>query len=275
MIPSVVINLDRHPDRLKWFMENARRVKLTVERIEAVDAFDQSLKSQFEPFLHGESTLTYAEVACTMSHRKAWKMLLDSQAPYLAVFEDDVHLSSDISNFLVTNLVPEGVNLIKIEFPLDKVSYVHKRYATFNGRSLHRLITKAYGSAGYIVSRSCARRLLEVTESSRVPVDHILFSPQSVIWKEFILLQTVPALCIQDHVLSKLNRSSVQFESAIAKGKQDTLTLKNSGSKKRNNQFGININSMRRYISCVLKGANPLRYRNYIPFNLEFPGKAE
>jgi len=272
MIQSVVINLKRHPERLSWFMENARKVNLPVERIDAVDVHAQSVQAEIDDFMQIESALSRAEAACFLSHRKAWEKLLGSQEPYLAVFEDDVHLSSDISNLLNPELVPAGIGLIKLEYPLHRVAYVHKAYAKILGRSLHRLLTNAYGAAGYIVSRACVKRLLELSESYRQPVDVILFDQDSPLWQEFSVLQVVPAACIQDHELSRIKQSSTRFESAIEAERKD-MEMKRQVTKQKRKKLLRNI-KIPRYISCVFKGANPFRYRDYVALDLDFPGES-
>lgn len=273
MIQAVVINLARHQDRLAWFMDNARQVNLPVERIDAVDVHDESVRSQFDDFMQIESALSRAEAACFLSHRKVWERLVSSQERYLAVFEDDVHLSQDISQLLIPNLIPEGVGLIKLEYPLQRVSYVQNRYATFSGRNLHRLLTNAYGSAGYIISRDCARYALEVTKIYNKPVDAFLFNPESVLWKKFPALQVVPAVCIQDDVFSRLNKSSTLFESSIHAERKQLEERRYSEKQKRKKLFR-NI-KIPRYISCVLKGANPFRYKDYVPLDLGGPSEKQ
>lgn len=269
MIQAVVINLKRHRERLSWFMDNARKVNLPVERIDAVDVHDQSVQSQIDDFMQIESALSRVEVACFLSHRKAWEKLLESQAAYLAVFEDDVHLSQDMVNLLAPNLVPDGIGLIKLERPLQKVACVQRSYAPFLGRSLHRLLTTAYGAAGYIISRDCAGRALEVMETCRKPVDFLLFSAESPLWKEITVLQVVPAPCIQDHAYSRLNQTAVLFESAIESERRDMEPLRRVMKQKSKRLFR-NI-KIPRYISCVLQGANPFRYRDFVLLDLGFP----
>jgi glycosyl transferase, family 25 len=273
MIQAVVINLKRHQDRLAWFLNNARKVNLSVERIDAVDVHDKAMQLQIDDFLQTDSVLSRAEAACFLSHRNVWKKLVDSQEKFVAVFEDDVHLSMDVSQLLMPNLVPEGVGLIKLEYPLQRVSYVQKRYATYLGRNLHRLLTNAYGSAGYIISRDCARYALEVTKTYNRPVDCFLFNPESVLWDKYHVLQVVPAICIQDDVFSRMNKSPTLFESTISVERKNMETIRQSDKEKRK-KFFRNI-KIPRYVSCVLNGANPLRYKDFVTLDLGNPSVKE
>jgi GR25 family glycosyltransferase involved in LPS biosynthesis len=235
-----------------------------------VDAGDPAHAAEIDAFLQGDATgLSRAEAACLLSHRHAWQRLLDGQDPFLAVFEDDVHLADDIRTLLAAELVPAGIDLIKLEWPLGKVSYARHAHAPYRSRSLHRLLTRAYGAAGYIVSRACARRLLEITASCRDPVDVVLFDDKSPIWREFPVLQVVPAPCIQDHALARLNQASVRFGSAIETGRQDVKAHRDQA---RRRKAWFSTQKLRRYFSCVLNGADPFHYRRHVPLALGRPG---
>ena len=105
-IPAVVINLSRHQDRLQWFMANAERVGLVIDRLEAVDASDQLNAQDILAFRGADAALSTAEAACFLSHRRAWQHLLDSNAEFLAIFEDDAHLALlyvDLDRFKIVN----------------------------------------------------------------------------------------------------------------------------------------------------------------------------
>ena len=213
--------------------------------------------------------LSYAEAACILSHRKAWQHLLDTQHSHLAVFEDDLHLSSDLPLLLRNELIPENADLIKLEVPSGKVSFARQPTASLLGRKLHRLITKAYGAGAYIVSRRCASKLLKATEHCTEPVDVILFDPMSPIWQEFGAQQVIPAPCIQDVNLCRLTPSKNLFESTIERERKVAKNVR-----KNENKAGkktVPLKKLWRYLWCIYQGANPLRYKNYIPLNLGHP----
>lgn len=272
-IAAVVINLARHRHRLEWFMNNARRIDLDVERIDAIDGNDETAYAQIEGIRCRDSGLSNAETACILSHRKAWKKLLESSQPFLAIFEDDAHLSEDMRHLLASNLLSSGLDLIKLEIPSGRVSFSRKVHAPFLGRNLHRLLSRAYGAGGYIVSRKCAQRLLEVSEVCDEPVDVLLFDDKSVIWQEFPVLQVVPAACVQDVILSRMNCSEERFESAIESERKHAKFLR----KTRNLKTGktVAFRKIRRYFSCVLNGANPFKYREHVPLDLGFPSSSD
>lgn len=271
-IPAVVINLDRHADRLAWLSNNALTVKLKFERIVAVDAKDVAARHDIDSVRSAGSGLSDAEAACVVSHRKAWRYLLDSDSSHLAIFEDDLHLSRDLPQLLDSTLIPEHTHLIKLEVPSGKVSYSKQPSAGYLGRSLHRLLTKAYGAGAYIVSRQCAIRLLEYTDRCEEPVDVILFDDHSPIWREFGASQIVPAPCIQDVNYCRLTMSMGRFESAIENDRVEIKATRKKLTQKKKGK-SLPFKKLRRYLSCVRQGADPFRYKAYVPLDLGYPGE--
>ena len=83
----VLINLDRRPDRLEEFDEQAKRIGLTYERHSAFDAADKT--DQYGRPLRGI-------VACTRSHYDVLTKAMDDGVQRLFVFEDDANF---VDNF--------------------------------------------------------------------------------------------------------------------------------------------------------------------------------
>lgn len=265
-IPALVINLDRHRDRLDWFMGNARQRGLAVERIAAIDGQDPANLSQVEALRAPGAGLGRNELACIASHRLAWRWLLESDHPFAAVFEDDTHLSEDLSDILRQDLVPAGIDLVKLEVPSGKVSFSQRAQAVHCQRGLHRLLTRAYGAGAYVISRRCAERLLELTERCDQPVDVILFDDTSEIWQAFPILQVIPAPCIQDVNLARAVRGEQLFQSTI---EEDRLATKNArkGADRRR-KSALPMKKFRNYIWCVMHGADPFKHRGYVAYDL-------
>ncbi len=268
-IPAVVINLDRHKDRLDWFMENATRVGLSVSRLTAFDAAAASNEQTMSNFRNGDNTLSNGEVACFLSHRMAWQMLLNSGADYMAIFEDDAHLSEDLAQLLVAGLLPRDVHLLRIEEPCGKASITRSAIHHISGRRIHRILTRAYGTAGYIISRTCAADLLERTKTGSQPVDVFLFDDRSEVFSTYSIYQIVPAACVQDMNLHRGNAEEVTFASEIEKGRNEVKDARKVRDRtgKKTERF----KKLRRYLRCVIHGADPLRYRDYIPVDLGSP----
>ncbi len=203
---SYLINLDRSPERLAWFSEQAARAGLAFERIAGVDgrtlSADQlraaaAKQYEFQPINAGEMGLF-------MGHRQAWQQFLDSDAAHAAVFEDDAVLSTHIAAVLdaIDQLAP-AVDVIKLETTRRRV-VLRQPTATLGGtHQLRPLCSWHGGTAGYVVSRAGAQQLLQVTWPLADPVDQVLFNPMSRVSASLRLLQVCPGVCIQKNILEK------------------------------------------------------------------------
>ncbi|BCP53211.1 glycosyl transferase [Kaistia sp. 32K] len=190
---ALVINLDRSPGRLMAFREQAERLGFSFERLAAVDA---------STITTTPGLLTSSEVGCFESHRQAWLKLVESGDRWLAVFEDDVLLAPVIPTLLASDdWIPSGTDVVKLETFNKAISIEPKSYPA-HGYRLHRLRSTHWGSAGYIISRRWAARLLKLTESYTVPVDWALFDFETDGSFKAKVMQMVPAPCIQEQWLA-------------------------------------------------------------------------
>ena len=265
-IPAVVINLTRHRDRLKWFFDQAESASIEVEVISAVDASDVNNWNRIENHRASNSLLSRAELACIISHRCAWKMLLESHHQHIAVFEDDVHLSKDMREILSQDFSALNMDLVKLEVPIGKVCCSKHAQGVIQGRKLHRLLTKAYGAAGYVISRRCAQHLLDITQRCSEPVDAILFDNKPHFSAVFPVFQLTPAACIHDNIVALLHGRTGLFESAIAaSSEEDQRNRKAAGKRKRSI---VSSRKLFSYLYCIRNGARLIRHKNYVPFDL-------
>jgi glycosyl transferase family 25 len=120
--PAICISLARRPDRWTSIKASADAAGLPLERLEAVDA------KEFDAVRHPAVSVGTAHniqerlrrshyeidaagaVGCSLSHFKAWQKLVDSGAPAMIIFEDDVEIPDDIRSRLskvMTQLPPQ------------------------------------------------------------------------------------------------------------------------------------------------------------------------
>lgn len=104
--------------------------------------------------------LAPTELACSISHRKAWQYMIERGLPYSLVLEDDVRLSPLLPRFLAD--VPELLgprNIVRIETRLirARTAIAARRLGPIE---LRRLLSAHWGMGGYIITADCARRLL-------------------------------------------------------------------------------------------------------------------
>lgn len=100
----ICINLARRPDRLLEFMEQAEAANLQVDVVPAVDGLELKLDEVVE--YRGRlrrlffDDLKAGEVACCLSHLKAYRAFLETEMEYCLILEDDACLPPDLIKFL-------------------------------------------------------------------------------------------------------------------------------------------------------------------------------
>ena len=166
---KIVISLIRRPDRKVSFQQN----KLdNFEYLEAIDGQQetfrniQSRKDWVDPFR--KRPLQQNEVACFLSHIKAWQRCIDLNQPVI-VMEDDAIIKSYIWNeelFMSLIKVHDFVYLQRNENEPNKVVSVNK----------HVEIPKyPYNMTAYLIKPTTAQTLLKnVDYQDFIPVDEFM-----------------------------------------------------------------------------------------------------
>jgi glycosyl transferase family 25 len=192
----LLINLARRADRLAWMKAQLAEQGLAFRRIEAVDG------AGFPPMADFRGPMTNGEIACHLSHRRCWELLVKSGEAYALVLEDDLVLSPRTATILARpDLVPDGADLVRLETRRNEIGIRGASHTLDGDVSVHRMVTAHLGAAAYILSRSCAERLLAMDLSESTPVDHVLFDPAVPICRQLQIFQIDPGLGIQGDVL--------------------------------------------------------------------------
>jgi len=204
-----VINLDRSPQRMARLSALFGHSGIEVVRIAAIDgdglaeaelAYWQSRSRIWNP-------LTRHEIACFLSHRKAWKLAVEEGEPWAFVCEDDIHVSGAFRQFMNTRAwLPADADVVKAETTLDRVEFARPDIAQVFDHTLRKLTSEHLGAAGYFISRQACQRLLHLTEECCEPVDCLLFSTRAPIMRQLEIYQIDPALCVQDRFLVRDGR---------------------------------------------------------------------
>lgn len=201
---SFVINLDRCPERLACFDEQAENVGIEFTRLRAIDARelppgmvnDPKWKSfQFQP-------IDLGNLGLLLSHRQAWQELVESDLPHATIFEDDVRLGTNIRT------VFDGIDkrdyhfdILKLETTLRRVVCSEHSESLAPWNEMRTLLSWHGGTAGYVISRNAAERLLSRWETMNDIIDLTLFHPESRSAAGLEIKQLVPAVCIQSQFL--------------------------------------------------------------------------
>jgi glycosyl transferase, family 25 len=191
------INLARRADR-RHFMERqfvARR--LTAERVEAFvpEAVPVASLARWTDPVHPRH-VSPPELACTFSHRKAWRLIVDRGLPAACILEDDAWLSPAFAGMIEASPDLGGFEIVKIEQRSAPATIGRQAGALLPGIGLHRPYSFAPGSCGYLISQAGARTLLARSVALDMPVDNILFNPDGKIFHRLAVAQAVPGLVV-------------------------------------------------------------------------------
>jgi len=226
MIKCYVINLDRSKDRLEYITRVFNERGLDFERIAAVDGALLSEKELDRLIAKStwQSKLTAAEVGCFLSHRECLRQISQNNQFYAAVFEDDILFSKNIKTLLEnSDWIPSDTDIVKLDTYhihciLGSSSPVNLAQTSDSDISyqIMRLISKHCCAGGYIVSRSCAKKLYELTQSIRLPIDELYFNPDYGMLQELNVQQLVPAVVMQV-AHEKGNKSTIAAERNLSR----------------------------------------------------------
>ncbi len=168
-----VINLDRSPDRLAALGEQCGEVGLHLERIAAIDCreLDQiPWRTQYDDARNRREylgPLTPGEIACFLSHRRAWGAFLQTNDPAAVFLEDDVIPLAGADEI---HRVMQQV----ADFPrplLCKLNTLHGARQTGSMTRLRRSLLPPLTGAAHGMNRAAAEQLHSFTAKFHEPVD--------------------------------------------------------------------------------------------------------
>lgn len=182
------------------------RIGIAFERVVAVDGYSHpELEQQPQHPMYGARQLSRSEIACLHSHRACWTIIGRDDAPYGAVFEDDVVFSANAGRLLAgSGWIPADADIVKLETYFRKTMIHRTGTSAGHGFSLFRLFKLHPGTGGYIVSKKVARHLLDATEKMNFTADDLVFNPAFSNLFGRTIYQLVPALCAQGQFLGSM-----------------------------------------------------------------------
>jgi glycosyl transferase family 25 len=201
-VPILLINLDRAGDRLARMQARLGECGAAFERVPAVDARALG-EVEFARHVSGPGywgLLTPGEVACFLSHRKCWQMIIERNLPCALVLEDDVVIGQAGASLLASDgWVPADADIVKLETDFKPVRLAARAASREAGHDVVRLYSSHYCAAAYLVTQAAARRLLAATECFRDAVDEMLFAVRSPLSRSLTIYQMDPAPFVQEH----------------------------------------------------------------------------
>ena len=174
-IKAFIIHLARAKDRRPQVEKLLRELPVKTEVIDAVDSqtlSDTDIKRVYKRKLHAPRypfALSKNEIACFLSHRKAWQAIVDQGLDAGFVIEDDIELT-DVFNaafHAVTNHFEPG-SFVRFTFR-DR----EQGREVFRNDQLRIIIPNpiGLGMVAQLVSFDAAKKLLAATEQFDRPVD--------------------------------------------------------------------------------------------------------
>ena len=217
---NFVISLNSAVDRRLHICEEFDQKNVNFEFFDAINPNNLEQMCSLYKINFEKSPLTENEKSCFMSHFCLWKKAVEENIKYIAIFEDDIHLSKKASIFLNSD---SWINddIIKIEKTMKdvllelkgrkKIIYREENYLLGELKSSHM------GAGGYILSLKAAKDLIDYV-NNLIVLDHI----DQIIFKwykengKLKVYQINPVLCIQDCILNPNDQkfiSSLQWRS--------------------------------------------------------------
>jgi hypothetical protein len=160
-----VVNLKRRPEKWKRTRQRLEHIGIEAKRWDATDAEDPGFGAIYKSF---ETNISPGEVACSMSHRRLWKHLLDTGVSHALIFEDDI-------------LVAPGVTLEDIQNTVNTCRGFNILYLGYCGVTVPKSIEgPVTGGAScthaYVVSRAGLEALMELPATHVKPIDHVMWN---------------------------------------------------------------------------------------------------
>jgi len=175
---AFVIHLARAQGRAPQVERLCKNLPMPVTVINAIDAetlSDQEIARVYRPGLHRPHypfSLRRTEIACFLSHRRAWQMILDRGLDAALIVEDDVEPMPEFQGLLQHALTSAGRGDF-LRFPKK----ARERGPTMAEDGPARIFVPrsvALGMQAQLVGRDAAAELLAFTREFDRPVDTII-----------------------------------------------------------------------------------------------------
>ncbi|WP_102408555.1 glycosyltransferase family 25 protein [Parabacteroides bouchesdurhonensis] len=179
MLKTYIVNLKRSVDRREHILkETARFPFLDIELVEAVDGRElpgEEIPRLFdtEHFMdryHGRIPLM-GEIGCTLSHRKCYRKLLESDEEYALILEDDATFlyPEKMASYYEAcrKLISGKADVILSSSRCLLYTYRRQRVNGFDFYPVHT----AFATHAYIINRKAAMKILQKDELPSMVAD--------------------------------------------------------------------------------------------------------
>jgi len=174
-VKAFIIHLERATDRQPQVQELIRELPIGTEIVNAIDG--RTLDTQTINRVYRRSAyrprypfaLSTNEIACFLSHRKAWQAIVDQRLDAGLVLEDDVELTPEFAAaYSVACRVLKADSFIRFPFRERESGRV---VLTTETTRIIEPVPVGLGMVAQLIGQEAAQRLLSATEVFDRPVD--------------------------------------------------------------------------------------------------------
>lgn len=217
-----IINLEKSTDRLTHQIKQFDRLGLNFERLNAVSIQDITEEFYLSHLKYGQRLIKQGEMACFLSHKKAWELVVLHNEPCV-ILEDDallVHDFADLLKAIEEMDLSHQVDLINLEVQPRSKIVSHKPIRSFLNQEyyLYELFLEKNGTGGYIIFPSGAKKLLAYAKTTLGLADAFIYSCPNL-----KTTQIEPAVLLQDVICPAYNIPIEQPPKSIILNSQNTL----------------------------------------------------
>ena len=250
----LLINLDKSTDRLEQQRNQFNELGLEFERLPAVTIHDFSDEDYERMAFNGQRPMKQSELACFLSHKKAWDYIVEHNEPCV-VLEDDAVLVKNFKNIIDDLNQLTDLDYVNLEVHGRKKTVAKK--ATYSVADHQYSLLEIYidrsGTGGYVLYPSGAKTLLEFMSKRAIGLsDEFIHSCYAL-----NAFQIEPAALLQSDKCSEyLVPCKYVHESVIAQVKNNLDFNLTSIEKTRFKMQRIKtqINLGLRQVACLSKG---------------------
>lgn len=174
MFSTVVINLDRDPDRLDYMRQQLSREDVSFERFPAIlgAAMPTHLRGYFTPEEDGTGFLSNGELGCYASHLGVYEAIADGRIPSPAlVLEDDVKIPENFRDLMnrIIRAAPADWDFIRLSSPVKRAYFtIADLTAPY---ALVRYSISPGSNGAILVSQAGAKKFTDRRDLRNAPID--------------------------------------------------------------------------------------------------------
>ena len=161
---ALVINLARSRERMDFQTAQLAGLGIEFERVTAIDASTLDEDTYQTKAYDWERPLRDTEVACCLSHTKAWQIVLESNRPHL-VLEDDALLCSKTGTLIQALESYQNYDCVNLETRGRRKTVSKKKTPLIEDFKISKLVQDKSGAAAYVLWPDGAKKLLNWIET--------------------------------------------------------------------------------------------------------------